>query len=249
MPENKPVHVIIDNREQKLIKLLEKNKENITFETKQLDVADIVISEKIAIERKEGKDLISSIIDNRLFEQLSRLKETYLKPILILEGFNDEVLENTGMKLSSIYGALSKIACSMEIPIIPTRNINDTLIAIERIAYREQFKMGESIMSRKAPKAMSEEERKAFIIEGLIDSGPKKAKELIYYFKSPYNVLKAIKKTEIIYTKTGNPKGIKGPLEDLRGYGWKFVLKNQEILFGIKEKIKERNPQKTLDDL
>ncbi|KKM50000.1 hypothetical protein LCGC14_1556500, partial [marine sediment metagenome] len=37
------------------------------------------------------------------------------------------------------------------------------------------------------------------------------------------------------FTRTGNPKGIEGPLEGLTGFGWKFVQKNQEILFSKSE--------------
>ncbi|KKM14047.1 hypothetical protein LCGC14_1710060 [marine sediment metagenome] len=35
-----------------------------------------------------------------------------------------------------------------------------------------------------------------------------------------------------VYTRTGNPKGIEGPLAQLQGFGWKFVEKNKNILFG-----------------
>ncbi len=112
------------------MKLLEEKHPNIKFETKQLDIADIVISEDIAIERKEGFDFVSSIMDNRLFEQCLRLKETYTTPILILEGLNDNVFENTGMKISSIYGALAYISYKLGISVIPTRNLEDTAIVI-----------------------------------------------------------------------------------------------------------------------
>ena len=91
---------------------------------------------------------------------------------------------------------------------------------------------------------MSKKDRRTFIIEGLVDIGPKKAKALIEKFKTPYNVFKAINKTEVSYTKTGNPKGIKGPLEAIKGFGWKFVQKNKRILFG-----KERDPQKKIDEI
>ena len=47
--------------------------------------------------------------------------------------------------------------------------------------------------------------------------------------------IKAIKETAITYTKTGNPKGIEGPLSDLSGFGWKFVKKNKPLLFGKDE--------------
>jgi Fanconi anemia group M protein len=244
MNQNKILHIIIDNREQKLKTLLDKKKDTITYESKQLDIADVVISSDVAIERKEGFDFISSIMDNRLFEQLLRLKDTYDSPILILEGLNDEVLENTGMNISSIYGALAFISYKMGISVIPTRNLEDTAIVVERIAHREQIKDSSPIFSRKAPKQMSKDERRSFIIEGLVDIGPKKAKSLIEKFKTPYQVFKAIKRTEILYTKTGNPKGIRGPLEDLTGFGWKFVKKNQKLLFGKRKK----SPQKKIND-
>ena len=245
MSQNKILHLIIDHRENKLKTILDKKKDTITYESKQLDVADIVINNDVAIERKEGFDFVSSIMDNRLFDQLLRLKETYDYPILILEGLNDEVFENTGMKISSIYGALSFISYKLGISVIPTRNIEDTAIVIERIANREQGgKDNMPILSRKAPKEMSKKERRSFIIEGLEDIGPKKAKALIEKFKTPYQVFKAIRHTEILYTKTGNPKAIQGPLEDLTGFGWKFVEKNQKILFGKKKK----SPQKKIND-
>ena len=108
--QNEKVHLIIDNRENKLKALFDKKKDIVTYESQQLDIADIIITNEVAIERKEGFDFVSSIMDNRLFEQLLRLKDTYEHPILILEGLNDKVFENTGMKISSIYGALAYIS-------------------------------------------------------------------------------------------------------------------------------------------
>ncbi|MFX0134866.1 MAG: ERCC4 domain-containing protein, partial [Candidatus Hodarchaeota archaeon] len=238
------LHIIIDNREHKLKELFDQKKDIIQYESKQLDIADVIVSNEVAIERKEGFDFVSSIMDNRLFEQLLRLKETYANPILILEGLNDEVFENTGMKISSIYGALSFVSYKLGISVIPTRNLEDTAIVIERIAYREQIKDDMPLLSRRARKEMSKKDRRSFIIEGLIDIGPKKAKALIEKFKTPHNVFKAIKKTEILYTRTNNPKGIRGPLETLKGFGWSFIQKNQEILFGRK-----KNPQKKINEI
>lgn len=244
MSQKDLLHIIIDNREQKLKHLLDKRKDTITYDSEQLDIADIVISKDVAIERKEGFDFVSSIMDNRLFEQLMRLKDSYKYSILILEGLNDAVFENTGMKLSSIYGALAFVSYKLGISVIPTRNLEDTAIVIERIAYREQVKDGMPLLSRKAPKTLSKKERRSFIIEGLVDIGPKKAKALIEKFKTPYQVFKAIKHTEILYTRTNNPKGIQGPLDELTGFGWKFVEKNQKILFGKQKK----SPQKRIND-
>jgi len=244
MKPTEQVHIIVDHRENKLKALLDKKKEKITYESKQLDIADIVITSEVAIERKEGFDFVSSIMDNRLFEQLLRLKDTYQYPILILEGLNDKVFENTGMKISSIYGALSFISYKLGISVIPTRNLEDTVIVIERIAYREQVKDNMPLLSRKAPKELSKKERRTYIVEGLIDIGPKKAKTLIDKYKYPHLVFKAIKHTQIIYTKTGRYKGNQGPLKDLTGFGPKFVEKNKKIIFGKNKK----SPQKRIND-
>jgi len=235
-PPKKLLHIIVDNRERKLKALLDKKKDIITYDSEQLDIADIIISEEVAIERKEGFDFVSSIMDNRLFEQLIRLKDTYLMPILILEGLNDKVFKKVGMKISSIYGALAFISYKLGISVIPTRNLEETAITIERIAYREQVKNDMPLLSRKAPKGMTIEDRRIYIIEGLVNIGPKKAMLLIEKFRTPYNVVKAIKKTNITFTRTGNPKGIEGPLEGLTGFGWKFVQKNKEMLLSKSKK-------------
>lgn len=225
------LHIILDDREHKLRAIFDKKSDTISYESKRLDVADIIVSSDCAIERKEGSDFIASIVDNRLFEQLLRLKDAYPFSILILEGLNNQVFNFTNVRISSIYGALSFISYKLGISVIPTRNITDTAIVIERIAYREQVKDNMTVFSRKAPKSMNENERRIYIIEGLLDTGPKKAKILIDAFKTPHQVFKAIKNTEITYTRTGNPKGIKGPLEDISGFGWKFIQKNKELLF------------------
>ena len=231
MNSDTKLYIIIDHRERKLAKGLDKRSDTITYETKNLEVADIIISEDVAIERKTGSDFISSIIDGRLFEQLLLLIDTYPNPVLILEGFDYLALENTGMNLSSIYGALAYVSYKLGVAVIPTRNIDDTVIVIERIAHREQIEDIKPVLSRRAPKGMSIEERRTFIVEGLLDTGPKKAKTLIEEFETPFDVFIAIKNTNILHTKTGTPKGIEGPISKLSGFGWKFIDKNKELLF------------------
>lgn len=50
------------------------------------------------------------------------------------------------------------------------------------------------------------------------------------HFKTSYNVLQAITQTEITYTKAGKPKGISGSLNELKGFGHKFLKVNKELL-------------------
>ena len=239
MSTEKKIHLVFDNRERKLIQIFA-NREDVTYDTKNLDVADILCAQEVAIERKTGFDFITSIMDNRLFEQLLRLQDTYETPILLIEGLNDDVFANTGMGLSSIYGALAYISYKLKISVIPTRNLTETVIVIERIAIREQIKDDSPIISRTAPKRLSQKEfiddRRAYILEGLYKTGPKKAKQLIDRFKTPLNVFNAIKKSNILYTKTGNPKGIEGPLSKLKGFGHNYLKENKELILGVEQK-------------
>jgi ERCC4-type nuclease len=131
---------------------------------------------------------------------------------------------------------MSLVSYKLGIPVIPTRNVEDTAVVIERIAIREQTSEDRHLLARSSPKAMDKSTRRAYIIEGLVDTGPKKARILINAFKTPDKVIESIKNTEIIYTRTGNPKGIQGPLERLSGFGWKYIQKNKKILFGSKTK-------------
>ncbi|UCE12748.1 MAG: hypothetical protein JSV04_11200, partial [Candidatus Heimdallarchaeota archaeon] len=78
------LRIIVDHREpQRLKKRLIKL--GMEVEEQQLDIADYIISDTTACERKTGTDLITSLMDNRLFEQIDRLIDTYEQPVLLLE--------------------------------------------------------------------------------------------------------------------------------------------------------------------
>jgi len=242
MTEIKGKNVVIDARERQLIEFFnQKTEKLVEISVQQLDVGDVVISTVCAVERKEGFDYVASLIDNRLFEQLLRLKEAYECPILIVEGLNQFVFDNVNVKLTSIYGALAKIIYKLQITVVYTANLEHTALFIERLAkqiYSESSE--ESLVVRSAPKKLNPEERRAYVVEGLIECGPKRAKLLIDRFKTPFEVFMAVKNTKIMYTRTGKPKGISGPLEEVAGFGYKFVEKNQDILFNFDKKISNK---------
>jgi len=217
----------VDGREPKeMILILRKIGCDVITQT--LDVSDYILSENLAVERKKGGDFSGSLVDNRLFEQLERLKDTFKSCILIIEDF-EKMFERPKMKVSSLYGAMNSIAIRLKIPIIPTRNLQDTAICLKRLAIREQINQEGHALARHAPKEMSLEERKCFILEGLFDTGPKIARILVDKFKTPYNLFKAIEKSELTYTKNGNPKGINGPLDTVKGIGFKWLEKNKKL--------------------
>lgn len=115
-----------------------------------LKVGDYILSDRTVIERKEANDFVNSIIDGRLFKQAEELKDNFEKPILIIEGnyFRETMNEN------AIKGALAAILLEYGIPIITTRDEEDTARTIYWLAKREQTinKKEVGISRKKKPK-------------------------------------------------------------------------------------------------
>ena len=230
------LRIIVDHREpnklkQRLIKL------GMEVQEQQLEIADYIISDQVACERKTGTDLITSIMDNRLFEQVERLIETYEQPLLLLEDL-PSAFERTEWKKRKkhVYGALTYIFLRRQVPIIPTSQLSETAIALNRIASWVQEDHDDPIIARKSPKARSLSDNQLFFLQGLHNTGQKKAKILLNKFDgAPINVINAILDSKVIYTKTGNPKGIDGVFEQLEGFGPKYLLKNQELLHSVEK--------------
>ncbi|MFX0207506.1 MAG: ERCC4 domain-containing protein [Candidatus Hodarchaeota archaeon] len=230
------LQIIVDHREpeklkRRLIKL------GMEVKEQQLEIADYIISDQVACERKTGTDLITSIMDNRLFEQIDRLIETYQQPLLLLEDL-PSAFERTEWKKRKkhVYGALTYIFLRRQVPIIPTSQLSETAIALNRIASWVQEDHDDPIIARKSPKARSLSDNQLFFLQGLHNTGQKKAKILLNAFDgAPINVINAIINSKVIYTKTGNPKGIEGAFEQLEGFGPKYLLKNQELLHSVEK--------------
>jgi len=78
--------ISVDYREKAsgLIDLLKK--EDVEVEIKKISHGDYLINDSITVERKTARDFLVSIIDGRLFNQLSNLKKYCMNPILLIEG-------------------------------------------------------------------------------------------------------------------------------------------------------------------
>jgi ERCC4-type nuclease len=131
--------VAVDPRERSLARMLESMGVGVTL--KVLEVADYVISNRVAIERKTANDFIDSLIDpgRNLFGQVRDLARTYDRPILILEGRD---LYARQVHPNAIRGALASIAVDFGVSIIPTADEDETVSVIAAIARREQQARG-----------------------------------------------------------------------------------------------------------
>ena len=181
---NSKIPIIVDTREkQSLISanLIEK-KANIKYE--QLEIGDYLIQDTI-IERKTFSDFIDSIIDKRLFTQLREIKK-YPKHFLILEGFNYEY-DKFNVHENAVRGMLLSIAIDYQIPVVYTKNEEDTANFLILTAKKyERPKQEMSIRPSKTFK--TPEEQKQFILEGFPGIGPAAAINLLNKFPTLQNI-------------------------------------------------------------
>src|SRR3989344_4544576 len=121
--------VIADYREKNSLVISELISLGMNVEIKELKVADYIVN-GVAIERKTVSDFISSMINRRLINQLEELNQ-YPNRLLIIEGIDEQELytdvENIkGVHPNSIRGFLLSILLKYKVPIVFTKNYQDT---------------------------------------------------------------------------------------------------------------------------
>ncbi len=158
------------------------------LEVKQIPVGDYILSERVAVERKRAEDFLDSLIRKKIFEQVTRLRNAYEKPVLVIE---DEGLFSRNIDRRAIYGAIASLLTDYDIPVIRTRDTQETSFILYAIAAREQFKKKREIALRGKKPNMSLKERQQFLVEGLPDVSSILAKRLLFHFRTVRNVMMA----------------------------------------------------------
>ena len=123
--------IIIDAREPEEIR------KKLKAKTEYLVAGDYHITGErgnVAIERKTLDDFVSSIRDGRLWEQLALLKHLVdYQPLLLLEGETWRVFKFRKVTLPQWYGMLQAVSVGYGIPIIQTRNVDQTVLFIRTL--------------------------------------------------------------------------------------------------------------------
>ncbi|MFW6038688.1 MAG: DEAD/DEAH box helicase [Candidatus Saliniplasma sp.] len=178
----------IDMREQNSKVVTEISKKGIRIDTAQLSVGDYIISEDTAVERKSVEDFLESLIDGRLFSQAKSLKEQYISPIIILEG--EGLHHKRNISDNAVYGALASIINDFRIPVVSTKNEEETASLISALVSRKKG-VKRSTSVRKDKESMSTFNQKKFIIEGLPSISGTLAERLLDHFGNVRSVFKA----------------------------------------------------------
>lgn len=180
--------ITVDYREKAsgLIDLLKS--EDVEIKIKKVSYGDYVINGSITIERKTARDFLISIIDGRLFNQISNLKRYCINPILLVEG--NPFKTDLSMDDMAIRGALISAQTIWYIPVIYSRSKEESKDIMVMIGKQEEAcKDVVPLRGGYRPKRLKS--KQLFILQGLPKVGPNMAKRLLKHFKSVSSVINA----------------------------------------------------------
>ncbi|MHA2234877.1 MAG: ERCC4 domain-containing protein [Candidatus Thorarchaeota archaeon] len=183
------IRLIVDSRELPTAVARELTRLDVEISGESLNIGDYVASEEVAIERKESNDFIQSLIDGRLFSQLSALRSAYPRPVLIIEG--EQLIGLRAVNPASIYGALASIAIRIQVPIIWTRNSEETANVLYRIARMEQIESDKPLRTRSGDAKGSDAEAQEYILSGFPGVDTVTSRAILSEFKTLENIFTA----------------------------------------------------------
>lgn len=117
--------IFIDDREKRSKILNYLRKMGVKVLISRLNVGDYIISKDIIIERKKIDDLVNSLIDGRLFEQVKNMLRYSTRPLIIVEGNLNNIYRYRKITPHQMLGLLSTLLL-MSVNIIFVRNEEET---------------------------------------------------------------------------------------------------------------------------
>lgn len=181
--------IFVDYREKSSMVAPELIQLGFEVEFLELKVGDYLVN-NIVIERKTVSDFISSMINKRLSRQIDELQQ-YENKLLLIEGIEEHELysdnSERGVSSNAVRGFLLSILLKHKIPIIFTKNAEDTAKFIDVLARKKEIES--SLNATK--KSFNKQEQMQFILEGFPGIGPKTARKLLEKFKTMKNIFSA----------------------------------------------------------
>jgi ERCC4-type nuclease len=191
MTENpRPISIIVDDREpyHHVIKYLAE-RPNVVLTIKRLPMGDYLVGHRLLFERKTLHDFALSIIDGRLFKQVSRLAGAQYKGVLIIEGTATD-LARTGVQRQALQGALITVSLIFGIPVLRSLTPEETA-DLMIYAIRQIQSIAKGVAKRGGYRPKTKHARQKYILQGLPGIGPTRAKALIERFGTVERVMTA----------------------------------------------------------
>lgn len=169
--------VVVDTRERGFSKLL--SELGAEVEEKMLEVGDFLCSEKTVVERKTRQDFETSVLDQRLFQQLQNLTSNFRNVIVVVEG--DRPAEGS-LSHAALMGAYASVMTDYGASLFFTRNEKSTAELVHAIAKHEQLakKVEMRVFAKRKTLTLAQNQRA--VAEMLPMVGPSMAKKLLMNF-------------------------------------------------------------------
>ena len=180
------VEIVVDDRENSVAKKL--SKMDVNVDKQRLEVADFLVSEDTAVERKQAEDFVDSILDSRLFDQIIEMQD-YSNPILIIEG--DNLYSHRDVHPNAIRGALATVAIDYGMAVLWSDGNKDTAELLNSLAKREQEDKDKNIAVRADKSPTTDEELQKYVVGGLPGVNTKIAERLLKEFDTIQSVYTA----------------------------------------------------------
>ena len=199
------VKVYVDKREIRSHVAHSLEKLDVEVILRTLEVGDYVVSDRVGIERKTVDDFLSTFLDGRdLFGQISDLARAYRRPLLIIEG--EGIYSKRHIHPNAIRGALSTVAIDFGIPVLFSKDEEDTAALISVIAKREQADNPKKEINLHGTKTASTlPEQQEYVVSAISEIGPVVAKNLLRHFGSVERIMRASRE-ELMAVELVGPK-------------------------------------------
>lgn len=165
--EDEAARIVIyaDHREFNGAVVRELSKLGAIVKPETLETGDYVLSDRVAVERKEANDFATSLMDGRLFAQARALRDSYSAPIMLIEG--EGLLTARRIHEDAIWSAIASLSTDFRLGIVTTKDAAETARVLAAIAKREQRDEKRPVAIRSGKVAMSDDERLRYLVEGL----------------------------------------------------------------------------------
>lgn len=199
------VKIIVDNRERNLELLEGLSQSGVEVSFAQLPVGDYVLSDRMCVERKTVRDFEGSVMNSRLFDQMDRLSTGFPKPILVLEGAEEDFMLGPNV----ILGTIVSIYSDHNVQVVRSTCVSETVSILAKLAEREQYKEQREPRILGAKRAFTNSQWQVLILGSIPGVGPKLARSLVAHFRTISAVASASREELMKVDKIGKKKAAK----------------------------------------
>ena len=158
------------------------------IEIRQLEIGDYLLSDRLVVERKTRADFEASVVDGRLFAQVSDLCAALPRVVVIVEG---DAPEGGRLSRGALLGAYSALISDFGCVLFFTRSPSATAEMLYALAHHEQVAKSRATPVYAKRKARSFADRQRAVVEALPNVGPALSEALLKYFDTVENVMGA----------------------------------------------------------